>query len=201
MVRRIADLPVHLQAAVASDQPAFLLCIDDIDHDEGAAQLLDVFPGLPRADLPDGEGWAVQFKRMSTNAGPHMAAPYHYRSRMDDGTPAKTIDSIPLDWCFGPGVKLDLRLFPDGHVVGPNEIDAELARIGHRLQSGDIVLVNTAAGSRYGEQDYIDRGCGIGRAATLHLTRQGERPVGTDDWSWGARFHFTCERFARTGDP
>ena len=28
-----------------------------------------------------------------------------------------TIDEVPLDWFFRPGVKLDFRAKPDGHVV------------------------------------------------------------------------------------
>ena len=74
---------------------------------------------------------------------------------------------MPLDWCFQPGVKLDFRDLPDGYVVTPADIEAELARIGHELSPLDIVLMNTAAGARYGEPDYIDRGCGFGRDGTL----------------------------------
>ena len=28
-----------------------------------------------------------------------------------------TIDQVPLDWFFRPGVKFDFRKVPDGHVV------------------------------------------------------------------------------------
>ena len=35
----------------------------------------------------------------------------------------------------------------------------------------EIVVVNTAAGARYGEDDYVDSGCGMGKAATLWLLR------------------------------
>jgi hypothetical protein len=44
-------------------------------------------------------------------------------------------------------VKLDFRHLPDGHVVMPEEIYAELARIGHTLKPLEIVVVNTRAGS------------------------------------------------------
>ena len=33
---------------------------------------------------------------------------------------------------------------------------------------------------------FLDRGCGVGREATLHLTRQGIHLVGTDAWSCDA---------------
>ena len=65
----------------------------------------------------------------------------------------------------------------------------------------DIVLVNTAAGARYGQADYLMRGCGMGRAATLHLLEQGVRVTGTDAWSWDAPFIHTARRFAESRDP
>jgi hypothetical protein len=55
------------------------------------------------------------------------------------------------------------------------------------LKPLDIVLVNTAAGARYGQPDYVNRGCGMGREATLYLTSRGVRVTGTDGWSWMPR--------------
>ena len=63
---------------------------------------------------------------------------------------------MPLDWCFGRGVKLDFRHFDDGYVVTADDIDTELDRIGHTLAPFDIVLVNTSAGARYGHDDYVE---------------------------------------------
>ena len=63
------------------------------------------------------------------------------------------------------------------------------------------MLVNTAAGAAYGQPDFLDRGCGLGREATLWLLEQGVRLTGTDAWSWDAPFRHTRERFAATGDP
>ena len=119
---------------------------------------------------------------------------------MNHGERAATIDEVPLDWCYRPGVKLDFRHLPDGHVVQADEVAKELARIGHRLQPLDIVLVNTAAAVRYGKDDYLDTGCGMGREATLYLTERGVRVVGTDAWSWDAPFSFTASRYRETKD-
>jgi hypothetical protein len=38
-------------------------------------------------------------------------------------------------------------------VVSAAEVEAELARIGHKLEPLDIVVVNTAAGKKYGDPD------------------------------------------------
>jgi kynurenine formamidase len=201
MPRRIVDLSVALQAGIASDPPMMLPEIAYVGHEEGAAQMMGLFPGLSREDLPDGMGWAVETARISTHNGTHLDAPYHFHPTMNGGERAITIDEVPLEWCFGRGVKLDLRDRPDGHVCGAAEIEAELARIGHALQPLDIVLVNTAAGAAYGQPDYLDRGCGIGREATLWLTSRGVRVTGTDAWSWDAPFSKTRERFTRERDP
>ena len=111
------------------------------------------------------------------------------------------IDEVPLEWCFGPGIKLDFRTKRDGHVLCAAELQKECDRIGHVLQPLNIVLINTSAGEAYGRCDYLDRGCGLGREATLWLLEHGVRVVGTDAWSWDAPFSFTRKRFAESRDP
>ncbi|HCR1107304.1 TPA: cyclase family protein [Klebsiella aerogenes] len=200
MFTKIIDLSVPLMNGIASDPPAFLPEIHYVTNREGASQLAANFPGLTTEKLPRHEGWAVEFVKMSTHAGTHMDAPYHYHSHMDDGTPSLTIDEIPLEWCIGPGVKLDFRHFPDGYVVTAADIITELTRIKHELKPNDIVLVNTSACNKYGKHDFIDSGCGVGREATLFLTDHGVKIVGTDGWSWDAPFSHTQKKYEQTKD-
>ena len=201
MARRIIDLSVALQAGIASDPPMMLPEIDYVTHRQSAPDVAALFPGLSPEQIPEGEGWAVETARISTHNGTHLDAPYHYHSTMNGGERAITIDEVPLGWCFAPGVKLDFRAMPDGYVCTAGDVEAELVRIGHVLKPFDIVLVNTAAGTAYGQPDYLDRGCGMGREATLYLTSRGVRVTGTDAWSWDAPFSATRARFAREGDP
>jgi kynurenine formamidase len=196
----IIDLSVPIENEVPADPPFQRVQIDYRGHAATAVEIAAAFPGLRPEQLPDGMGWAVEIATISTHNGTHVDAPWHYHPTMDGGVRASTIDELPLDWFLRPGVKLDFRHLPDGHVVTPDEIDAELARIGHKLQPFEIVVANTRAGARYGEADYVDSGCGFGRAATLHLVGQGIRVVGTDGWSWDAPFSHTARRFAETGD-
>jgi kynurenine formamidase len=185
MPRRIIDLSVSLSAGIASDPPGLRPEIAYIGHAEGAEEFAQMFGILPE-NLRDGAGPAAERCQITTHNGTHMDAPWHYHPTMDGGKPALTIDQIPLEWCFGPGVKLDFRHMPTGHVISAAEVQAELERIGHDLRPGDIVLVNTAAGARYGEADFVSTGCGMGREATLFLTDRGVRVCGTDAWSWDA---------------
>lgn len=199
-IRRIIDLSVALENDVPSDPPGLEPHIEYVNHQVGAGHLTGIFPGLKKEDLPDGEGWAVENLRIHTHCGTHMDAPWHYASTQDGGQPAMSIDQIPLEWCFAPGVKLDFRHLEDGHIVTSHDLEAEFARIGYQLQPLDIVLVNTRAGALYGTPAYLNSGCGMGREATLWLLERGVRVVGTDAWSWDAPFSFTRQRFAESGD-
>lgn len=198
---KFIDLSVALQVGIASDPASMLPQINYLDHSMTPEQIISFFPGLKKENLPDNEGWAVETLNVSTHNGTHLDAPYHHHSTMDDGQRAITIDEVPLDWCFRPGVKLDFRDRPDGHVISASEVEAELKRIEHILSPLDIIVVNTSAGGRYGEDDYLSRGCGVGREATNWLTERGVRVTGTDAWSWDAPFVHTAKRWEETGDP
>jgi kynurenine formamidase len=200
MSRRFVDISVPLQADIASDPPGAEPKIQYVGHATGAQMMLPFFPGLAAGDLPDAEGWAVERCDLSTHNGTHLDAPWHFASTMDGGAKAWTIDEIPLDWCLRPAVKLDFRCFPDGYVATAKDVEDELARIGHVLSPLDIVVVNTSAGAKYGQPDYVPSGCGMGREATLYLTSRGVRITGTDAWSWDAPFLYTARRYAETRD-
>lgn len=201
MARRIIDLSIYLENDVISDPPVFKPVIEYIDHKQSVPDLAGFFPGLKAGDLPDGEAWAIERITLITHNGTHLDAPYHYASTMNGGERAITIDEVPLDWCFQPGVKLDFRHFPDGYVVTAADVEAELARIGHTLSPLEIVVVNTAAGARYGRDDYVTTGCGMGYEATMYLLQRGVRLTGTDGWSWDAPFVHTRERYLADRDP
>ena len=201
MARKIIDISVALKAGIVSDPPHMLPQITYLDHKATAPLVASLFPGLKAEQLPDGEAWAIERVAITTHNGTHFDAPWHFASTMDGGKRALTIDEVPLEWCFCDGVKLDFRDKPDGYVCTADDVKRELDRIGYALKPLDIVVVNTAAGAAYGQPDYIDRGCGMGRDATLFLTKQGVRVTGTDGWSWDAPFSFTAKRFAASGDP
>ncbi|SMC75790.1 cyclase family protein [Rhizobium sp. RU36D] len=197
---RIVDISVAIDNETFADPPPMRPRITYKAHAEGALEIAGLFPGLKPEDLPDGEGWAVEDLRITTHNGTHLDAPWHFHSTMDGGSRAITIDEVPLDWCLRPGVKLDFRTFPDGYIVQADDVERELERIGHDLQPLDIVVINTAAGAAYGRPDYLGRGCGMGREATLYLLSRGVRITGTDAWSWDAPFSATLNRYQQSGD-
>ena len=204
MARRLIDISVALKAGIKSDPERSLPKIVYTDHKQSAARMAE-YMDVRIDQLPEGEYAASERVDITTHNGTHLDAPYHYFSRQDErlvpgGRPSLRIDEIPLEWCWQPAVKLDFRHLPHGYVATPGDVQAELKRIGHTLRPLEIVVVNTAAGVRYGEDDYVDSGSGMGKAATLWILEQGVRLVGTDGWSWDAPFSFTKKRVAETGD-
>ncbi|MDF3832342.1 cyclase family protein [Cupriavidus basilensis] len=204
MPRQLIDLSIFLENDVISDPPGYGPVIEYHAHKATASQVTPFFPGLAEADLPDSEGWAIEQVRLNTHNGTHLDAPYHFHSTMNEALGEReraiTIDEVPLDWCFQPGVKLDFRRFDDGYVVTAADVQAELARIGHQLSPLEIVVVNTRAGERYGHADYVSSGCGMGYEATMYLLERGVRLTGTDAWSWDAPFVHTARKYQETGD-
>ena len=206
MTRRFVDLSILLENDVITDPPFMRPRIEYHQHRDTMAEMGHFFPGVSAEQVPGGEGFAAaETVTLSTHNGTHLDAPWHFHPTQDaldgnGGKPAMTIDEVPLDWCFRPGVKLDFRHLPDGHVVSGAEIEAKLARIGHLLQPLDIVLVNTAAGMALGNPDFVNIGCGMGYAATMYLTTRGVRVTGTDAWSWDAPFAHTAQKVQESGD-
>jgi kynurenine formamidase len=201
MTRRLIDISVPLQNDVAADPPGAGPRIEYVDHQQSLPRLLPFFPGLKAEDLPDGQGWAVEQVTLSTHNGTHLDAPWHYHPTMNEGERSWTIDEIPLEWCFQPGVKLDFRHFADGYVATAADVEAELKRIRHDLKPLEIVVVNTSAGAKYGRPDYVPSGCGMGYEATMCLLERGVRLTGTDAWSWDAPFVHTAKKYAETKNP
>jgi kynurenine formamidase len=204
MARRFIDLSVVLEDA-PMNPPHHRPKIEYTGHDDSWAGFNRYYPGVPKEEIVDQKAWAGETVTLMTHSGTHMDAPWHYHPTMNHrltpgGERASTIDEIPLDWCFRPGVKLDFRKFASGYVATAADVEIELKRIQYELKPLDIVLINTAAGARYGHPDYWETGCGMGREATLWLVERGVKIVGTDGFGWDAPFRFTMERYNETKD-
>jgi kynurenine formamidase len=152
------------------------------DHAAGAAVIETMF-GVPSRLLRDGEGWANERFSLGTHSATHVDAPYHYNSHIQ-GQPAATIDKLPLERFFGPGVVVDVTDHADGDAVTREQMEAGIAAAGHALEPGDIVLVHTGRDAFYGEPDYIIRGPGVTAEATRWLWERGVAVMGIDAWGW-----------------
>jgi len=202
MGKRLIDLSIDIENDLPSDPPMMIPKITYVDHAMGAPSMAEFFPGIdPAKDLPGGLGWAVEFVTLSTHSGTHLDAPWHYHPTMDGGAPALTIDQVPLEWCMGPGVVLDFRHFEDGYLVTASDVEEAFRKMDYQLKPGDIVLVMTGASAFWGKPEYLLKGCGMGREATLWLTERGVRVVGTDAWSWDRPLPLIARDFEKSRDP
>ncbi len=181
---RIIDLS-HTIESLPADIPQFLRVeVSYSDHAAGAAEMEAAF-GVPTRLMRDGEGPSGERLSIGTHAATHVDAPWHYNSRIQ-GERAQTIDELPLEWFYGPGVVVDFTDRADGDAISAPELQEAIRRAGHELRAGDIVLVHTGRDAFYHEPDYMLRGCGVSAEATLWLFDQGVRVMGIDAWGWDA---------------
>ena len=78
---------------------------------------------------------------MGVHATTHIDAPWHY-NMVVDGTKAKTIDQVPLEWLYGNGVVIDVRHIPDFQEITIDDLQKNLSKNNIKLQAGNIVLIN-----------------------------------------------------------
>ncbi len=130
---------------------------------------------------PDGRGFCIETVTLSTHSGTHLDAPHHYGPR-PDGRPARTIDDVPLRWCFGDGVRLDMRHKGREEGISRSDVEAALRQMRYRLKPYDIVLVWTGASHHFQSPGYDGVHAGLRRDATAYLLDQGIHLIGIDAW-------------------
>ena len=192
---------IDLSAPISPDPPdvpeLLRTEIDYEDHAAGAATIEALF-GVGSELLRDGEGWATDtFLRLGTHSSTHVDAPWHYNSTIG-GERAPTIDELPLDWFYAPGVVVDATDREDGEALTAADFEQRLPR---PLRERDIVLVHSGRDAFYGQPDYIARGPGVTAEATRWLYDQGVRVMGIDAWGWDVPLHLQAERARASGEP
>jgi len=192
---KIIDLSVPIETGPSEPQNVE---VTHVKHEQGVAAMTNIF-GCSKEDLPDGLGWAVDTVTLSTHAGTHVDAPWHY-APVSEGSRSRTIDEMPLEWFYGDGVVLDMRHKERGSVITIDDLKAALSKIDYVLKPGNLVLIQTGTDKYWGNPEYFESGCGMSRESTLWLINQGIRVMGTDAWGWDRPFWAIKEEFERTKD-
>jgi arylformamidase len=98
-------------------------------------------------------GVNAQYIQTSNHMGTHLDAPRHFVTK------GKTIDQIPIEWCYGPGVIVDLSdMLDDVGLFTPEDIEKRAD-----VQDGDILFIHTGwhrfsfFGEEADEERYIQR--------------------------------------------
>lgn len=178
------DLSLTIDEVISEPEPAK---IDYIDHQAGAV-ILGKPVGLAKEDFPDGMGVNLERVQLTSHTGTHLDAPFHY-GPICEGAPAKTIEEVPLSWCYGNGVLIDLS---DSHSVQPvsvDEIKRYLSNINYKIQEGDIVLINTGADNLWGKAEYFTHFRGISLEATEFIVEHKVKIIGVDSFGFDPPFN------------
>ena len=191
------DLSVPLKSTPEGTPELLAVSVEHTDHATGA-QSIETMLGVGPELLRNGEGWAVDTIALGTHNTTHVDAPWHYNSVVE-GKPAQTIDELPLDWFHGPGLVIDATGRDDGDAVTVADLEAELERIGHDLQPGDVVLIHTGTDAFLDDPGYMAKGCGVTAEATHWLCDRGIRLMGIDAWGWDAPLHMQAEQAKAEG--
>lgn len=165
-------------------------------HEQGAQSFGPLF-GIDPADLPEGKFEAVETVTAVTHAGTHLDAPYHYWPT-SGGQPARTIDKVPLEWCYGDGVVLDMTHKKRGELITLEDVTAALKKIGYKIKPWDIVLIRTDTTTKhYYERGYENMHAGMSAEATHWLVDRGVKVMGIDAWGFDRPFDDMVAEFKK----
>lgn len=165
------------------------------DHQEGS-RLVGGPLGISPSDFPYGSGPAFEEMVIHSHAGTHVDAPWHYGVTVA-GKRAKTIDQVPLEWCYGDGVVVDVRHRKPGEYITSQDIKSALRKIRYKIKRGDIALIMTGADKRWDHVDYPSASPGMSPEATEWLIDQGVKIIGIDAFGFDRPFKNMAEDFKK----
>ena len=130
-------------------------------------------------EIPDGEMLSLEIVHASVHMGSHVDAPFHFGSQCE-GKPAKKIEDLPLEWCYGPGVRLDFTHLKYPQNITRAEVEKALKKISYTLKKNDIVLLYTGGDKLLGTPEYVHKYVGMMTDALKFILDQGVRMLGID---------------------
>jgi len=175
----LLDLSVPI---MSQSMERYDITVDHITHKEGARRLAKRY-GISLKLLPTPDLYANDEVSCSSHAGTHVDAPWHY-GPIVEGQPAKTIDQVPLERCYGDGVLLDFSHKKANDPITAFDLMKELERIGYDLKPGDIVLTRTGAEDHFlDDPNFNEVATGLSGDALLWLFDKGITMMGTDSFT------------------
>jgi kynurenine formamidase len=197
---RLIDLSVTIEHdAVSEIVPPK---IEFRSHEGAGLAFFQQALGVRQEDLVYSGGTAPgdEIFTFMSHTGTHVDAPFHYGPVSADGTPAQSIDELPLDWFFSDGVVLDLRHKQAGDFIEIADLEQALEVAEYALKPMDIVLLHTGCDERLHSKAYFEQP-GMGRDSTLWLVQEmGIKVIGIDAFGFDRPFASMKADYERTGD-
>lgn len=193
---KIIDLSKTIQ--YNKDDPFFMKVKIRHKAHRKAKRLLHLL-GLPSRLFPKQfGGWADdEIKKMGVHSTTHLDAPWHY-APLCEGKKAKTIDEIPLEWCYGKGIVIDMKHKADFDPITIDDIIAFLDKEDLCIEANMIVLIKTGRDKLMGTKAFFQQGTGMSAAATKWLIDQGIKVMGIDQWGWDLPLPYLIKEAKRT---
>jgi len=201
---RVVDLGCYLDQAA---YPPWGFAAKHVTHDQGAKSMANFFnlrefdedEKVTKEDFPESLGLAWSHVRMSDHTGNHIDAPYHFGPTVA-GEKAKTIDEVPLEWCSGPGIRLDFRNF-DRKDIRVDDIKERLHKLEVELEPGLIPLLWTGADKNIDDDDkYFNEQAGLSPEGLHFFLDHGIKLVGIDAYAMDVSYETMQENFSED-DP
>lgn len=188
---QIIDIGVPLEAA---PYPPWNYRFKRVTHEEGARAMLRLFKGSDVGDYPESMALGWETITLTGHAGNHIDAPWHF-GPLCEGKPARTIDQVPLEWCYGDGVRFDFR-HRQGEDITVDDIQGELGRIGYALKPLDIVLLWTGSDQYIDNvKEYVRRQAGLSIEGQNYMLDQGVKLIGIDAIAMDVSFNTMRQAF------
>lgn len=135
----------------------------------------------------------------TVHTGTHLDSPYHYGPHCE-GKQSPWIDEIPLEWCYGNGVVIDVSHKKPGEFITEDDIKEALKKIDYELKPYDIVLIRTGADKLWGTPKYHGQYPGMSREAVAYIVGCGVKVLGIDTTGLDRPTQFMVKDYLATQD-
>lgn len=164
------------------------------------------YPSVTRPHIADMENHQQMARSMGTDqlgithlpnhciivTGDHIGT--HLDSWGHVNPDAPRAEGIPLEYCYGDGVVLDLTAKQPGDEITVDDIRCALADIDYRIKPLDIVLIRTDAAKRRFDRAYLTDHPGMSKEATHWVLDQGVKVMGIDAIGFDVPVPYMFER-------
>ena len=135
-----------------------------ITHEESAKQL-------------KGISYTTDWLNINSHSATHVDAPRH----TDPAPNAMAVDEMPLEWCYGPAVCINLTNFAPKAWITPKDLEEAEKNTGVQIRKGDIVLLYTGHWDRTRDTEaYPTDNPGLTKEACMWLYEKGVISFGVD---------------------
>lgn len=126
---------------------------------------------------------------MGDHVGTHIDSWFHCNPKAPGAA-----EAIPLEYCYGDGVILDLTHKGPGDEILVSDLEQALAQIGYEIKPLDIILLRTDASKFRDEPRYLTDHPGMTRESVHWLLDRGVMLMGIDAIGFDPPIKYMFER-------